>query len=167
MPPSDFKKLKVEISGVIFQLAMLHELRNMHPLYFVTETSDGDDNDDSLLSLFVILRQALDHVRYSVDQENVVRSVARHALLYSLRDDEFQKFIRASKSTFNALVEMIREDLVCKAKGEGQEEAARCSTAARYNTIVVRFYGNGNSVAHLVRDYGAGMGTVPTYVRRV
>ncbi|KAF4040832.1 hypothetical protein GN244_ATG06874 [Phytophthora infestans] len=65
MPPSDFKKLKV--SGVIFQLTMLHELRNMLPLHFVTETSDGDDNDDSLLSLLVILRQALNRVRYSGD----------------------------------------------------------------------------------------------------
>ncbi|ETN11176.1 hypothetical protein PPTG_10128 [Phytophthora nicotianae INRA-310] len=168
MPPSDFKKLKVEMSCVIFQLAMLHELRNTHPLFVDTETSDGDDNDDSLLSLLVILRQALDRVRYSVDRKNVVRSVAHHALLYNLRDDEFRKFIRVSKITFNVLVEMIHQDIVFKAKGDKAKKQQR--DVALQLAITLEWYGaygNGNSVAHLVRDYAVGMGTVPTYVRRV
>ncbi|ETL95420.1 hypothetical protein L917_06760 [Phytophthora nicotianae] len=168
MPPSDFKKLKVELSGVIFQLASLHELRNMHPLLVDTETFDGADNDDSLLSLLVILRQALDCVRYSVDRKNVVRSVAHHALLYNLRDDEFRKFIRVSKITFNVLVEMIRQDIVFKAKGDKAKKQQR--DVALQLAITLEWYGaygNGNSVVHLVRDYAVGMGTVPTYVRRV
>ncbi|ETM48619.1 hypothetical protein L914_06852 [Phytophthora nicotianae] len=164
MPPSDFKKLKVELSGVIFQLASLHELRNMHPLLVDTETFDGADNDDSLLSLLVILRQALDCVRYSVDRKNVVRSVAHHALLYNLRDDEFRKFIRVSKITFNVLVEMIRQDIVFKAKGDKAKKQQR--DVALQLAITLEWYGaygNGNSVVHLVRDYAVGMGTVPTY----
>ncbi|KAF4137109.1 hypothetical protein GN958_ATG13693 [Phytophthora infestans] len=162
MPLSDFKKLKTEMSSIIFPVAMLYELRNIN-----SPDSDADDSDgDSLLSLLVMLHHTLACARYSVERKNVVRTVAHHALLCNLREAEFRKFTRVSKSTFNVLVEIIHDDIVFRAKSYKAKKRQREMDLQLAITLEWHgAYGNGNSVAHLARDYTVGLGTAPTYVR--
>lgn len=100
MPTSDVEKLKREMAGIIFQIAMLWEL-NQEGSFSDGEghASDSDSSGD-LLSRVVEMLAVLDSLRYSVERKNVVHSNASRQLIFQLRDDDFCKFTRVTKSTF-------------------------------------------------------------------
>ncbi|POM61725.1 hypothetical protein PHPALM_29222 [Phytophthora palmivora] len=147
---------------------MVQQLQDArHAVHDKGDVSEDASEDDDLPDL-VKLRHALDSVRYSVPRKNVVRSTTHQRLLHTLEDAEFRTFTCVSKNTFNVLLDLIRDDVVFQPKPNSTKRPQLDVFIQLAVTLEwYGAYGNGNAVAHFVRNYGIGAGTVSTYVRRV